>query len=115
MTYLLNINVTGLARTQMRRLEFKLDKLSDKLEKIMATQSDHAQQLRDLKAQNDRDSLEQQAAFKKLEDALAAAGGTTAEVDTAMAELKMSIETRDALTPTEPPVEPPPPEPEPTP
>lgn len=77
------------------------------LKVIMATQAEHAQALRDLKAQNDKAAAEQAAAFKKLQEALDASGGTTAEVDAAMAELKASIQAEDDLnpdTPAEPPV-----------
>lgn len=72
----------------------------------MASQTELAQSLRDLKTQNDKAAAEQAAALKKLQDALDAAGGTTPEVDAALAELKASIQAEDDLNPDAP-VEPP--------
>ncbi len=74
--------------------------------RIMATQAQHAQDLRDLKAQNEKAAAEQAAALKKLQDALDAAGGTTPEVDAAMEELRASIQAEDDLNPDEQPEEP---------
>jgi ABC-type transporter Mla subunit MlaD len=71
-------------------------------EKIMATQAEHAQQLRDLHAQNEKAAAEQAAALQRLQDALDAAGGTTAEVDEAMAALRASIQREDDLNPDTP-------------
>lgn len=68
-------------------------------EGITVNQAEHAQALRDLKTQNDKARAEQVAALAKLQAALDAAGGTTAEVDEAMAELKGSIQTDDDLNP----------------
>lgn len=83
-------------------LDFLFPKLHRKLDTIMATQAEHAQQLRDLKAQNDKARAEQQAALQKLQEALDAAGGTTAEVDAAMADLRASIQADDDLNPDAP-------------
>lgn len=83
-------------------LDFLFPKLHRKLDTIMATQAEHAQQLRDLKAQNDKARTEQQAALQKLQEALDAAGGTTAEVDAAMADLRASIQADDDLNPDAP-------------
>lgn len=75
----------------------------------MASQTELAQSLRDLKTQNDKAAAEQAAALQKLQDALDAAGGTTPEVDAALAELKASIQAEDDKNPdapVEPPAEP---------
>ena len=75
----------------------------------MATQAELAQSLRDMKTQNDKAAAEQAAALQKLQEALDAAGGTTPEVDAALAELKASIQAEDDLNPdapVEPPVDP---------
>lgn len=84
----------------------KQDRTNDRLEHLMATSAQHAQDLRDLKAQNEKAAAEQAAALKKLQDALDAAGGTTPEVDEAMAELKASIQAEDDLNPDEQPEDP---------
>lgn len=68
----------------------------------MASQTELAQSLRDLKTQNDKAAAEQAAALQKLQDALDAAGGTTPEVDAALAELKASIQSEDDLNPDAP-------------
>lgn len=77
-----------------------------KLNKIMATQAELAQQLRDIKAQNEKSRTEILAKIAALEEALANAGSTTPEVDEALAELKASVQTDDDIVPdAEPPVE----------
>lgn len=73
-----------------------------KSEKIMATQAEHAQALRDLREQNEKAAAEQAAALQRLQDALDNAGGTTPEVDEAMAALRASIQAEDDLNPDEP-------------
>lgn len=73
-----------------------------KLEKIMATQAEHAQALRDLREQNEKAAAEQASALQRLQDALDNAGGTTPEVDEAMAALRASIQAEDDLNPDEP-------------
>jgi seryl-tRNA synthetase len=73
-----------------------------KLNSIMASQAQLAQDLRDLKAQNDKSRAEILAKIQALEDALAAAGGTTEEVDTALADLKASVQTDDDIVPDAP-------------
>lgn len=70
-----------------------------RLEEIMATQGEHAQALRDLKAQNDKAAAEQADALRRLQEALDNAGGTTPEVDAAMADLRASIQAEDDLNP----------------
>lgn len=91
---------------QIGELGNKLDHLAVSItnlkEVIMATSAEHAQQLRDLKTQNEKARAENAAAFKKLQDALDAAGGTTPEVDAAMADLKASIQADDDEHPDEP-------------
>ncbi len=74
--------------------------------KIMATQAELAKELRDLKDQNDKARAEVLAKIKALEDALAAAGGTTPEVDEALAALKASVQTDDDIVPDEADVQP---------
>jgi len=68
----------------------------------MATQAEHAEQLRALLAQNEKARTEQDAALKRLQDALDAAGGTTPEVDAAMADLAASIQKDDDENPDAP-------------
>jgi hypothetical protein len=74
--------------------------------KIMATQAELAQQLTDLKAQNDKAHAEHLAKLAELETAIANAGNTTPEVDAALAALKESIQRDDDMNPdAEPPTE----------
>jgi len=83
-----------------------LDSIHLKLDNIMATQAQLAQELRDVKAQNDKSRTEILAKIAALEEAIANAGNTTPEVDTALAELKASVQTDDDIVPDAPPVEP---------
>lgn len=69
----------------------------------MASMSELAQSLRDLTAQNEKARQEILAKIKALEDALAAAGSTTPEVDQALAELKASVQTDDDMNEDTPP------------
>lgn len=78
-----------------------------KLNKIMSDQAQLAQDLRDLKEQNDKSRAEVLQRFAELEAAIVAAGNTTPEVDEALAALKTSIQTDDDLIADAPPVEPP--------
>lgn len=72
--------------------------INQKIDLIMATQAEHAQELRDLKAQNDKARQEVLDKIQKLEEALAnLPSGTTPEVDEAMADLKSSIQTDDDI------------------
>lgn len=74
-----------------------------KLERlIMATQAELATKLRELKDQNDKATAEQMAALQKLQDALDTAGGTSPEVDEALAALGASIQRDDDLNPDAP-------------
>ncbi len=61
----------------------------------MATQAELAAELRAVTEQNDRNRQEILDKIQALEDALAAAGGTTAEVDDAFAALKASVQAGD--------------------
>lgn len=69
----------------------------------MATQAEHATDLRTLKDQNEKARAEIVAAIKVLEDALANAGSTSPEVDAAMADLKASVQADDDMNPDTPP------------
>ena len=74
-----------------------------KLNNIMATQAQLAQDLRNLKDQNEKARVEILAKIQALEDALANAGETTPEVDQALADLKASVQTDDDIVPDAPP------------
>lgn len=82
-------------------LEGKLNSLIQKTNQIMASQAQLAQELRDLKAQNDKARAEVIAKITALEEAIANAGETTPEVDAALAELKASVQTDDDIVPDE--------------
>lgn len=69
---------------------------------IMATQAEHAQQLKDLKIQNDKARAEVLAKIAALEDAVNNAGNTTPEVDAAFADLKASVQTDDDIVADQP-------------
>lgn len=79
-----------------------LRKLNKKLNQILMNQAELAQALSDLKAQNEKARTEILAKIAALEEALAAAGNTTAEVDAAVADLKASIQTDDDIVPDQP-------------
>lgn len=72
----------------------------------MATQAEHAQELRDLKSQNDKARQEILDKIAALEEALATAGNTTEEVDAALADLKASVQIDDDIVPDAPVEEP---------
>jgi hypothetical protein len=76
--------------------------LTVKLNKIMASQAELAQQLRDITAQNEKSRAEIIAKIAALEEALANAGTTTPEVDEAVAALKASVQTDDDIVPDAP-------------
>jgi hypothetical protein len=65
----------------------------------MATQADHAAQLRAVTAQNEKARQEILAQIAALEAALESAGGTTAEVDEALTALKASVQADDDQNP----------------
>lgn len=90
-------------------IKLYLQELLNNQNKIMATQAELAQELLALKAQVEKSKAEVIAKVKSLEDALANAGGTTEEVDAALAALKAVVQEVDDLNPDAEP------EPEPTP
>lgn len=63
------------------------------------TQAEVAQELRDIKAQNEKARVEILAKIAALEEALANAGNSTPEVDEALADLKASVQTDDDIVP----------------
>lgn len=86
--------LTGLAWDKKRSSQHLI---INKLNYIMATQAELAQQLRDLTAQNEKARTEILAKIADLETALANAGNTTPEVDDALAALKASVQTDDDI------------------
>lgn len=78
--------------------------INKKLNLIMANQQQHAAELRALKEQNDKARAEVLAKIADLEAAIIAAGNTTPEVDTALADLKASVQTDDDIVPDQAPV-----------
>lgn len=80
--------------------------ISNLKELIMATSAEHAAELRAVTAQNEKARAEIVAKIKALEDAIAAGGNTTAEVDEALAALKASVQTDDDMHEDPPPAEP---------
>lgn len=60
-------------------------------------QQELAQELANLKTQNDKARAEVLAKIAALEQAIANAGNTTPEVDAALAELKASVQTDDDI------------------
>ncbi len=77
--------------------EKELKKINLKLYKIMSTQAELAQQLRDVKAQNDKAREERLAHVATLEQAIIDAGNVTEEVQTALDDLKSSVQSDDDL------------------
>lgn len=71
----------------------------DLLERIIMNQAELAQALADIKAQADKAKAEIVAKIQALEDAIAAGGATTPEVDAALADLKGSVQGLDDLNP----------------
>jgi hypothetical protein len=69
---------------------------------IMATQAEHAQELRNIKEQNDKARAEVLAKIADLETAIVNAGNTTPEVDAALASLKESVQIDDDIVPDVP-------------
>ncbi len=83
--------------------EKALKKINLKLEKIMSTQAELAQELRDIKAQNDKARQERLDHVATLEQAIIDAGNVTPEVQEALDALKTSVQADDDLredTPT---------------
>lgn len=77
----------------------KLDLIIKKLEEMGKTQAQIAQELRDMKVQNEKARQEMLAKLATLEEAVANAGNSTPEVDEAIADLKSSIQADDDLNP----------------
>lgn len=63
------------------------------------TQAEVAQELRDIKAQNEKARAEVLAKIQTLEDAIATSGNSTPEVDEALADLKASVQVDDDIVP----------------
>lgn len=80
-------------------VDSKLDLIIKKLEKMGKTQAEIAQELRDMKAQNEKARQENLAKLAELETAVANAGNSTPEVDEALASLKESIQADDDQNP----------------
>lgn len=70
---------------------------NQKLNKIMATQQQVADQLTALSTQLDKALAEIQAEIEKLTDAVEAAGSSTPEVDAALEALKTKVQALDDL------------------
>ncbi len=81
----------------LERLQDSIDHNHKDLIKIMATQAEHAQELRNITTQNEKARQEIIARIQQLEEALDSAGGTTPEVDEALVALKASVQTDDDL------------------
>lgn len=90
------------------KLDANLKQIKQKLDTIMATQQELAQQLRDVIAQNEKARVEILGKIADLEDALANSGNTTPEVDAALADLKASVQADDDIVPDAPPTTEPP-------
>ncbi len=75
------------------------DLIIKKLNQIMATQKELADQLAALKLQVDKSKAEVIAKIAALEQAIIDAGNTTPEVDAALADLKASVQAEDDVIP----------------
>ncbi len=91
--------VIGYSLPRKRGNRHLLHSINFKLDQLMATQAQLAQELRDIKDQNEKARTEILAKIAALEEALANAGNTTAEVDAALADLKASVQADDDLNP----------------
>jgi chaperonin cofactor prefoldin len=80
----------------------QLHHVNQSLERIIMDQKALAAELVALKAQNDKSRAEIVAKIAALEAALGNAGGTTAEVDAALAALKGAAQALDDLNPDAP-------------
>jgi hypothetical protein len=92
-------NITGLAHGQMRELLQELHSLKGL---IMATNAELQASLTAIADQLDKAAGELTAEIQKLEDELAAAGGTTPEVDAVVARLKAKVQALDDMNPDAP-------------
>lgn len=80
----------------------KLNQILNQLSKMAKSQAETAQELRDIKAQNEKARVEILEKIKALEEALAAAGNTSEEVDAAVQDLKASVQADDDIVPDAP-------------
>jgi ABC-type transporter Mla subunit MlaD len=75
----------------------------DRLESVMTTQAEHATQLEAVAAQVTKTREETLARIAALQAAIEAAGNTTAEVESAMALLRATVQASDDVVPDTPP------------
>jgi seryl-tRNA synthetase len=87
---------------ETHHLEKHLHSIIEKLNNMAKTQAQTAQEIRDIKTQNEKARVEILAKIQALEDALAAAGNTSDEVDAAVQDLKASVQADDDLNPDAP-------------
>jgi hypothetical protein len=74
----------------------------DQFNKIMATQAELAQSLKDVAAQVDKTKTEITSKIADLEAAIGNSGNTTPEVDDALAALKTAVQGVDDIVPDAP-------------
>lgn len=86
--------------------ERRLKRIERKLNKIMATQTQEAEMLRAMKDQFMKAKGEIVGKIEALSDAVDTAGGTTPEVDAAMADLQSVAQQLDDIVPDAPTAEP---------
>lgn len=91
-------------RVVLKLDDHSVELLNQKLNKIMSTQAELAEQLTALKDQTDKANAELLQKISDLEAAIVAAGNTTPEVDAALAALKDSVQKVDDIVPDQPPV-----------
>lgn len=89
---------TGQILSEMNIIKLKINNMAK-------SQAETAQELRDIHAQNEKSRAEILQKIADLETALANAGNTSDEVDTAVQALKASVQTDDDIVPDAPPVE----------
>lgn len=89
---------TGQILSEINIIKFKINNMAK-------TQAETAQELRDIKAQNEKARVEVLAKIQALEDALVTAGNTSEEVDAAVQDLKTSVQTDDDIVADAPPPE----------
>lgn len=76
--------------------------INSKLDNIMATQAELAQQLTDVATQVEKTKTEITTKISDLEAAIVAAGNTSPEVDAALASLKSAVQGVDDIVPDTP-------------
>jgi flagellar capping protein FliD len=96
---LIHIDKVVIQADRLVEYETQLNLIIKNQKTIMARQEEIAQQLRDMKAQNEKARQENLAKFTALEEAVANAGNSTPEVDEALADLKASIQADDDENP----------------